>query len=126
MDSQTVETRWGHYEVLKEFYNGANEVKVKILHIEEGENLSLQYHEHRKEDWHVLSGVGLLVKGHSITYVTVGDKFEIPKLAQHSVRAVTNMIILEVQEGSKCSEDDIERIEMDWDAIVERVAKPWK
>lgn len=56
-----VEKPWGHeiWYAVTDAYAG------KILHVAQGERLSLQYHEHKDESCYLLSGQLLLVKGPS-------------------------------------------------------------
>ena len=50
--------------------------------------------------------------------VGVGDTLTIEKNAKHSVKAINgDLVILEVQYGTECNEDDIVRITRDFDSI---------
>lgn len=52
-DTKYIDYRpWGHYKIIAD-YPG---YKVKILSVNPGQKLSLQYHDHRKEVWTVLAG----------------------------------------------------------------------
>ena len=105
---------WGEFFVLDEFPT----TKVKRLIIKEGKNISYQYHNNRSEFWTIVQGKGFLVLNGVLTEVSTGDTLIIEKNAKHSVKSINgDLIILEVQYGIECNEDDIVRITRDFDSI---------
>lgn len=105
---------WGEFFVLDEFPTA----KVKRLIIKEGKNISYQYHNNRSEFWTIVKGKGFLVLDGVLTEVSTGDTLIIEKNAKHSVKSINgDLIILEVQYGTECNEDDIVRITRDFDSI---------
>lgn len=105
---------WGEFFVLDEFPTA----KVKRLIIKEGKNISYQYHNNRSEFWTIVQGKGFLVLDGVLTEVNTGDTLIIEKNAKHSVKAINgDLIILEVQYGIECNEDDIVRITRDFYSI---------
>lgn len=78
----------------------------KILHVNEGERLSVQYHNKKDETMYVFSGKGFLhlytmdedgdPRLSSSVAFTEGVQYHIPPKQIHSLEAVTDMIVLEV------------------------------
>lgn len=100
---------WGSFEVLSESPGH----KVKRIIVEPGGCLSLQLHHLRSEHWFVVAGVGVaIVDGKKIS-LRAGSSIDIPKKAKHRVQNSSdkNLIIIEVQTGEYCGDDDIERLE---------------
>ncbi|KAA2285484.1 cupin domain-containing protein, partial [Clostridioides difficile] len=84
-----------------------------------GKNFSYQYHLKRNEVWTVVSGQGELIMDGELRLLNPGDIISIPAGGQHSVKAVTELEIIEVQMGSELVEEDIVRIEMEWSDIIQ-------
>lgn len=112
------ERRWGRYRVLDYVkYPNGNEVLTKRICVLQGKNLSYQYHLLRSEVWTVVSGQGEMILDGSIRMIGKGDVVIISAEAKHSLRAITDIEIIEVQTGSELIEDDIVRLAMDWEEI---------
>ncbi|MNC31667.1 Mannose-1-phosphate guanylyltransferase 1 [compost metagenome] len=101
----------------KKFPEG-QEVLTKRICISAGKNLSYQTHAKRSEVWTVIAGSGEYVLEGRIGTLQAGDVVKIPVGAKHSIRALTELEIIEVQTGSELVEDDIERLTMSWEEIV--------
>jgi mannose-6-phosphate isomerase-like protein (cupin superfamily) len=85
----------------------------KVLHIERGEALSLQYHERKDESIFVLSGVLDLEVGDATgpletVRLEAGEGFHIPPALRHRMTAVETCDVLE---ASTADLDDIIRID---------------
>lgn len=114
------ERRWGCYRVLDHTRNEAGgEVLTKRIRITAGKNLSYQYHLLRNEVWTVVSGEGELILNGQIRKIGQGDTVVIDKSMLHSVLAMTELEIIEVQIGSQLIEEDIVRVSMEWKDIVQ-------
>ncbi|WP_219837805.1 sugar phosphate nucleotidyltransferase [Paenibacillus sp. R14(2021)] len=114
------ERRWGRYRVLDYIrYPDGREVLTKRIFIAGGKNLSYQYHSLRDEVWTVVSGSGDMILNEYRFSVKEGDVISIPKDNKHSLRAETDIEIIEVQTGSQLIEEDIVRLELDWSEIVQ-------
>ncbi|NIK79531.1 mannose-1-phosphate guanylyltransferase [Paenibacillus castaneae] len=114
------ERRWGRYRVLDYLkYPDGNEVLTKRICITSGQNLSYQYHQLRNEVWTVVSGHGEMVLNGRRFEVKAGDVLVITKDSKHSLRAETDMDIIEVQTGTELIEEDIVRLAFKWDEILE-------
>jgi mannose-1-phosphate guanylyltransferase len=112
------ERRWGTYRVLERGAVSNNEeVLVKRLVIDEGKNISYQKHQYRNEVWTILEGEGKLAHNNQITFVQKGDVIQIEAGEYHAIFAIKKLEIVEVQYGSKLTEDDIERMYMKWSDI---------
>ena len=110
-----VERPWGWYETL---IQGDNYL-VKRLLVRAGQQLSLQRHRHRSENWTEVSGSGTLLCGETWHAASVGVMLSIPCGAVHRARANgTDLLILEVQQGDDLREDDIERLQDDYGRVI--------
>lgn len=99
---------WGWYENLKEDTG----YKVKRLYVQPNQRISLQYHNQRDEHWVVVSGDGTLELNEDIKKLKVGDYIFVPVLSKHRITGGNDgIIIVEVQLGKICNEEDIVRIE---------------
>ena len=114
------ERRWGRYRVLDyRRYPDGKEVLTKWIFIAAGRNLSYQYHNLRDEVWTVVSGSGTVILNERKLALSAGDVFIVPKESRHSVRADTDLEIIEVQTGELLIEEDIVRLELQWPEIVQ-------
>ena len=106
--------QWGYYRVLHEVPG----MKVKELTVDPGKKLSMQRHEHRAEYWIVSEGEALvhsmLDSGYRLPskQLKLHDEYQVPVNAWHQLTNVSDKPcrIVEIQFGSKCEEEDIERI----------------
>ena len=115
--------RWGSFEVLNEQDYDSLKVKIKKLIILPDKNISYQYHNNRGENWYILEGDGKFIIDDKLINVKAGDKFSIEKGQKHTIKANSKITILEIQYGSIIpSEDDIVRIELEWDKILEIIS----
>lgn len=114
------ERRWGQYRVLDFLkYEDGQEVLTKRIRIQAGKNLSYQYHHKRKEVWTVIAGSGEMILDGQYRRITTGDVIVIPAQSKHSLKAATDMEIIEVQTGTELVEEDIVRLAMRWEEILQ-------
>ncbi|MEG2286043.1 MAG: sugar phosphate nucleotidyltransferase [Eubacterium sp.] len=112
--------RWGKYTVYENSnHDDGQQVMTKKLEIYAGKNISYQYHEHRSEVWTIVEGHGFFVKNNKLYTAKPGDVFKINVGDRHGIRATENLTMIEVQLGTNLVEDDIIRIEKNWDRILE-------
>jgi cytidyltransferase-like protein len=105
--------QWGYYRVLHDVPG----TKVKELTIEPGKSLSLQRHKHRSEYWHVSEGQCIVEQqmenGYQMPARELSEhmSIHIPKHGWHKLHNPFNdpCRIVEIQYGTICAEDDIER-----------------
>lgn len=103
--------RWGKYKVLE----GTSRSLTKKLIIEEGKQISYQYHKKRKEIWTIISGEGILYLEGQKRKITIGDVVRVDEMVKHGLKAISELELIEVQIGSELIEEDIVRIEMEWE-----------
>jgi len=102
------ERPWGYYRVLHDVPG----TKVKELTVNPGQSLSMQRHLHRAEHWHVSEGQCIVERDFNTKeLLTTHQRLDIKPNDWHKL---TNPFkspckIVEIQYGSQCSEDDIER-----------------
>jgi mannose-1-phosphate guanylyltransferase len=109
------ERRWGEYKVIDtiECADG-HKALTKQLVIKAGKNISYQVHNHRDEVWTFVDGEGLLVLDGKVQTITRGDVINIKKGTKHAVKAITDLIFIEVQSGDDLIEEDILRFGWIW------------
>ena len=98
---------WGNFERFT-----LNEpCTVKIISVNPDQELSLQQHEHRDEEWRILSGSGTVTVDGSVTPVKAGDEFRILRGQKHRVSGGSaGLQFLEIAFG-QFDEEDIKRFE---------------
>ncbi len=106
---------WGEYWVLED--NSTH--KVKRIQVNPGGRLSLQYHFKRSEVWTIVSGVGTITINEEIKDFHPGQVALIPQGARHRIENKTEepVVFIEVQYGTYFGEDDIVRIEDDYNRL---------
>lgn len=104
---------WGHYVVLADEPSH----KVKRIVVDPGQRLSLQRHERRSEHWYFLSGNARVTLDGRTLDLGPGDAIDIPRRAVHRIANPGRepVVLIEVQTGEYFGEDDIERLEDDYD-----------
>ena len=109
------ERQWGSYRVLNYMsHSSGTKSLTKHLRVDAGKSLSYQRHNNRDEIWTVIEGTGdLLIDGHTRN-VRCGDEAYIRKGSMHSIRATTELHLIEVQIGTELTEEDIERFPWEW------------
>lgn len=102
VESRVAEKSWGEYSVLDV------QPKAKIIRasLTAGQSMSYHYHEHREEVWTVIKGNGKVVIDDIEQEVTVGDVVSISAGCKHTLKAETDMEVIEVQIGDELSKDD--------------------
>ncbi len=107
---------WGEYQVLdyRIQADGKNSL-TKHLIIKPGQHISYQKHAHRAEIWTFVDGDGSLILDGVITKVCRGDIAYIKQGMKHAIKANSELHIIEVQVGDELSEEDVERLNWDWE-----------
>lgn len=115
--SNTEVRTWGNFKNIDfcEFDNSS--VLTKHLTITAGNNTSYQRHQYRDEICVVIYGKAFSVLDGIVKAVNVGDIIYVRKNQKHSMRAITDFHIIEVQIGDIVSEDDVERFDWDWGTV---------
>jgi cytidyltransferase-like protein len=107
------ERTWGYYRVLHEVKG----TKVKELTINPGQSISLQRHQNRNEYWHISQGRAIaesyMPNGYKLPSVELAthSNYKVPAKEWHRLYNPYDEIvkIVEIQYGTACDEDDIER-----------------
>jgi cytidyltransferase-like protein len=105
---------WGYYRVLHE---QGKEVKVKELTVNPGQCLSMQRHQDRAEHWFIVEGkaeIYTLNRSTDQEFVGVFNKHQSLHIKQSEWHQICNpgdvpLKIVEIQYGTNCVEEDIER-----------------
>ena len=101
---------WGHFER----YTLNEPCTVKIVYLDGGKRLSLQYHNNRSEFWKVIKGPVKVQLNDDVKVLQTGDSITIPKKAVHRlISASSDGVILEISKG-EFDESDIVRLEDDY------------
>lgn len=103
---------WGNYEQL----DYGNRYQVKRIVIKPQGVLSLQKHEHRAEHWVVVQGRPEITIDNTVQILEPNQSIYIPLGSVHRLANRTNdpVVIIEVQTGEYLGEDDIIRLEDDY------------
>ncbi|MCL1967888.1 MAG: mannose-1-phosphate guanylyltransferase/mannose-6-phosphate isomerase [Fibromonadales bacterium] len=110
---QTVIRPWGTYTVLDEGFR----FKIKCISVNPGARLSLQKHIHRSEHWVVVSGMATATIGTQTFFVRPNESTYIPSGTNHRLQneGKLPLIIVETQVGEYTGEDDIIRMDDDYE-----------
>lgn len=104
---------WGSFTILED----EKGYKIKRIEVKPGKRLSLQKHFHRNEHWIVLSGIASvevdgvenLVRPNESIYIKMGQKHRLSNYGKIPI------VMIEVQVGEYTGEDDIVRLEDDYE-----------
>jgi mannose-1-phosphate guanylyltransferase len=110
--------RWGEYLVLCRTDLGESDTLTKKLTIKAGKQISYQVHNHRKEIWTILNGEGVLYLEGEKRLVSRGDAVTIDVGLKHGLHALTDLEVVEVQFGNPLVEEDIVRLQLEWDPKI--------
>jgi mannose-1-phosphate guanylyltransferase/mannose-6-phosphate isomerase len=111
-DHLKVHRPWGSYQSVD---NGERH-QVKRIVVKPGGRLSLQKHHHRSEHWIVVRGAAQVTVNEQVKIVHENESIYIPIGAVHRLENPGKILLelIEVQTGSYLGEDDIIRIEDDY------------
>lgn len=104
---------WGH-EVIFAAIEG--KYVGKIIYVNAGHSLSLQYHESKEETISVLSGDAMIVYGEiggqlSEVKFGPGDTIHLPARSVHRVTAITDIVFAEASTAYPGWREDVVRLE---------------
>jgi mannose-1-phosphate guanylyltransferase/mannose-6-phosphate isomerase len=107
---------WGSYESLRV----GETFQVKHIIVDVAGRLSLQYHHHRSEHWTVVSGTARVTVGERVFVMTANESVYIPKGDVHRLENIGDeeLNLIEVQCGTYLGENDIVRLEDQYDRII--------
>ena len=114
------ERPWGDYQVLdyRRSDDGQNSL-TKHLVIKAGKHISYQIHRYRSEYWTITDGEGIVILDGVEYEISRGSTAYIKPGMKHAVKAgKIDLHIIEVQMGNELTEEDIERLDFDWDSVM--------
>lgn len=108
----TVYRPWGNYRGVAE----GDRYQVKEIEVYPGKRLSLQKHHHRAEHWVIVEGSAVVTRDDEELLLSENESVYLPLGAVHRLTnpGKINLKLIEVQSGSYLGEDDIVRIEDDF------------
>jgi mannose-1-phosphate guanylyltransferase / mannose-6-phosphate isomerase len=111
-EHRKVHRPWGSYQSL----DNGDRHQVKRIVVKAGGRLSLQKHHHRSEHWIVVRGAARVTVNELVKIVHENESIYIPIGATHRLENPGKILLelIEVQTGSYLGEDDIIRIEDDY------------
>ena len=103
---------WGRFYVI----HNENNYKLKRIEVDPGGRLSYQYHNKRSEAWTIVEGAGTITLNGMIKEYTKGQTVLIPQGIKHRIenKEINKLVFIEVQTGTYFGEDDIVRVEDDY------------
>jgi len=106
------ERPWGRFFVL----NDEPTYKLKRIEVDLGGRLSYQYHHKRSEAWTIVEGTGTITLDGEAQEYKAGQTILIPQGVKHRIenKGQEKVVFIEVQTGTYFGEDDIVRIEDDY------------
>jgi mannose-6-phosphate isomerase len=112
------ERPWGAWYIL----DTGPGYKVKRIEVQPGHRLSYQTHAHRSEHWLVVAGTATCVIDGSEVVVGPGDHVAVGRGVAHRIGNNESevLVIIEIQRGAYTGEDDIVRLEDDYERCSAR------
>lgn len=106
---------WGSYFVIE----NKKSYKIKRIEVEPGQRLSYQYHTKRSEVWTIIKGIAHVTLDGVEQAYNEGETVLIPVGVKHRVENVgkNKLVFIEVQTGKYFGEDDIVRVEDDYNRV---------
>ena len=106
-----MERPWGEWHCYKEFDIDNAKAKIKSLIVNPGKKLSYQKHSLRNEHWFVIKGNATIKLNGEEFKVETFNYFDIKVEDWHQLinNGDDDLIVVEVQFGDECIEEDIER-----------------
>ena len=104
---ENINRPWGFYRVIAQ----GKDYAAKVIHVNVGQKLSVQSHNHRSEHWVVACGKAKVLLNDKEIMLDVGQSVDIPVKAVHSLenQSDKDLEVIELQMGEIISEDDIIR-----------------
>lgn len=112
LDNGTVryaEKSWGKYTVIDV---SRNSMTISI-HLTKYHKMSYHSHSHRNEIWNIVSGKGEVILDGKKKKVFPGDVIPIKEGVKHTISALTDMKIIEVQIGKDIDVKDKQKFELE-------------
>ena len=104
------EKSWGSYRVM-DVEDESMTIKVTL---KAGHQMNYHSHEHRNEMWTIISGEGRTLVDGMEQSVSAGDVITMQAGCKHTIIAVTELKLIEVQLGREISVDDKKKHDLDF------------
>jgi mannose-1-phosphate guanylyltransferase len=103
---------WGYFDLI----DVGSGFQTKRISVNPGAKLSLQKHQHRAEHWVIVRGVATITRGDKTFDLEKNQSTYIPKGEIHRLenKGNINLVIIEIQTGEYLGEDDIIRLDDDY------------
>jgi mannose-1-phosphate guanylyltransferase len=110
-EAMYAEKSWGSFRVIDVEENC---LTIKVV-IKSNDYMNYHSHEHRDEVWVVVSGVGIAVLDGKKIKISGGDRIEMKAGCKHTVFAVSELTMIEIQTGKDINVHD--KIKYNYDLI---------
>ena len=109
------ERPWGRFYIIHD----EPTYKLKRIEVDPGGRLSYQYHNKRSESWTIVDGEGIITINGKVIVCSKGETILISQGAKHRIenRSEKKVVFIEVQTGTYFGEDDIVRVEDDYNRV---------
>ena len=111
------ERRWGTIKVIDVNEKDGYYHSTRQINLFEGQNSSYHFHACRDEVWTILEGEGEVIINGRRRLIGKGDVVKIDSGDRHAVRALKELIFIEIQFGRSIANDDLNRLTLVWDEI---------
>lgn len=108
-EAMYAEKSWGTYTVI-DVQSGSMTIRISM---KTGKQMSYHMHRHRKEIWTVVSGSGKAIVDGMEQLLHTGDVLTIAAGCKHTIEAITDLDIVEVQLGKDISVKDKIKFSLD-------------
>jgi mannose-1-phosphate guanylyltransferase len=105
------EKSWGEYKVIDV---EDNSLTIRVT-LHAGHKMNYHSHELRDEVWTVVEGEGIAVINGRKREVGPGEVIHLPRGCKHSIKATTELKVIEVQMGDNIKAEDKIRYEYKWE-----------
>ena len=109
------ERPWGSFTIL---HTGPG-YQIKQITVKAGQRFSYQYHQQRAEHWFVVQGSATVTLEGQEFSLEAGQNIDVPVGAKHRLGSAADedVVFIEVQVGEYLGEDDIVRLEDDYQRV---------
>jgi len=98
------ETSWGSFKIIDV---EAESLTIKVT-LKKGNSMKYHRHNHRDEIWTIIEGKGVAKVNGTEKEVNAGDVITLPRGCKHTISAITDLKLIEVQCGTEISIEDKE------------------
>lgn len=113
--AEVEERPWGQFHIIAK----GEGYQVKEIIVKKGERQSLQKHNHRSECWQIIKGKSRVQLEDKTIHLSKGKNIFISQGELHRIENIgeNDLILVEIQIGERIEEEDIVRIEDDYNRV---------